>query len=266
MPYLNGTFIGPTQINYDQYDPTNINYRPENPNYDPDRDTRIPITTNYLEEVAPGVRVGVRDHPGFNTYQQPDFYKPEITPSMWDEFQANFTKQMSSMMPTGVDKDEEGNQIYDPNGVGANVLLQTTLGGGFVIPDMNSNASAILTPGALKIQTDEHNNVSIGPSGLGISHSPNKGVTKFTGNFNPGYGGNNVSGEINFEHNVLPPVAVPANVPMSGSELGIGPVGVRAPDPLLEEQVLDNQLSKGQQFLKDYLKASHGTVDGMGVF
>ena len=267
MPYRNGTFVGQTQINYDEYDPTSLGYRPENPNNDPMQNVQGPKNVSPLVEVAPGVFGGPEDNPGFGNYRQPDVYFPTSTPSMWDKFQGDFTKQMSGMMPTGIRKDQEGNQVYDPNGVGANVLLNTALGNGFLIPDMNSNAAAVLDPaGNLTIKTDNSNSVSIGGSGIGVSYSPNKGTTKISGNLNPGFRGTGVSGGINFEHNVRPPVVVPAEISMSGSELGVGPVGVRALDPLLREQVPDNQLSKGQQFLNDYLKARNGTVSGMGAF
>ena len=53
---------------------------------------------------------------------------------------------------------------------------------------------------------------------------------------------------------------------MSGSELGIGTPGVRAPDPLFREQMPDNQLTEAEQFLQDRLKVIHGSVSGMGTF
>lgn len=255
MPYLNGTFIGPTQINYDQYDPTNINYRPENPNYDPRQDVQGPKNVSPLIEVAPGVFEGPEDNPGFGNYRQPDVYFPTSTPSMWDKFQGDFTKQMNSMMPSGVGEDEEGNLLYDPNGVGANVLLQTTLGGGFVIPDANGNASAVLSPGQLKIQTDEHNNINLSPFGIGGAYSPDGGINNISGRFDPGFSGNGVSGEINFSLNQVPQINPDSkNLEINMSALGLDPYGNPLPDPSEKPKVQAPQVTDGRREAMERIK------------
>jgi len=247
MPYRNNTFVGPTQINYDEYDPTSLGYRPENPNNDPMHDVQGPMNASPLVEVAPGVFGGIEDNPGFDNYRQPDVYFPISTPSKYDKFQEDFTKQMSGMMPTGISKDQDGNQVYDPNGVGANVLLNTALGNGFVIPDMNSDAVAVVDPGGnLTIKTDDFNSVSIGRSGIGGSYSPNKGKTKISGNFNPGFGGTGVSAGINFEHNVLPRIdSNSRNIEIDMSALGIDP----------EPKVQVPQLTDARKYAMERIKA-----------
>jgi len=257
MPYRNGTFVGQTQINYDEYDPTSLKYRPENPNNDPIQNVQGPKNVSPLVEVAPGVFGGLEDNPGFGNYRQPDVYFPTSTPSMWDKFQGDFTKQMSGMMPTGIRKDQGGNQVYDPNGVGANVLLNTALGNGFVIPDMNSDAVAVLDPGGnLTIKTDNYNSVSMGGSGIGVTHSPNGGITNISGNFNPGFGGTGVSGGINFEHNKLPPIDPNSkNVEFDMSALGLDPYGRELPDPLDKPKVEVPQVTKARQEAIDRVKA-----------
>tara|TARA_B100000965_G_scaffold115864_1_gene95639 strand:+ start:65 stop:892 length:828 start_codon:yes stop_codon:yes gene_type:complete len=257
MPYRNGTFVGPTQINYDEYDPTSLKYRPENPNNDFKHDVQGPKVVSPLEEVAPGVFRGPEDNPGFGNYRQPDVYFPTSTPSMWDKFQGEFTKQMRGMMPTGIWEDQGGDQVYDPNGVGANVLLNTALGGGFVIPDMNGNAAAVLdTGGNLTIKTDDSNSVSIGGSGIGASYSPNDGITNISGRFNPGFGGAGVSGEINFEHNKLPRIdSNSKNVEFDMSALGLDPYGNKLPDPLDKPKVEVPQVTEARQEAIDRVNA-----------
>tara|TARA_R100001463_G_scaffold1977_2_gene8430 strand:- start:189 stop:1013 length:825 start_codon:yes stop_codon:yes gene_type:complete len=274
MPYRNGTFVGPTQINYDEYDPTSLGYRPENPNNDPMQNVQGPKNVSPLVEVAPGVYGGPEDNPGFGNYQQPDVYFPTSTPSMWDKFQGDFTKQMSGMMPTGISKDQEGNQVYDPNGVGANVLLNTALGNGFVIPDMNSDAVAVLdTGGNLTIKTDNSNSVSIGKSGIGASYSPNDGITNISGHLNPGFGGTGVSGGINFEHNKLPridPNSKNLNIDMSA--LGLDPYGRELPDPSDKPKVQVLQVTDARQEAMERIKAVNerggliSPLSGYGTF